>query len=219
LAEAREFLVRILLAQERLAEAITEIDQLDILVQTKKVPIFDVWHQLARSRLYLKQFDLTLALRAAEEAKTRATALGAFSLLVEAMKLSIRGQLQLYMLSKKVPHKIQLEIELQELHQLSKREHLHSAFIETLVVQGMLKRVEFDLPSAIQQFEEAERLATEQGLLALAQKARIEIQQIHEQGDFLQRLMVQAPEAYKHMQMETLAAYLEKARVQLEKAS
>ncbi|MFX1511980.1 MAG: tetratricopeptide repeat protein [Promethearchaeota archaeon] len=217
IAEWKEFLVKILLAEGRLNEAIEEVNHLGDLVQEKEMPFISVCHHLARGRLYLQQYNLTLALQEAKEAKVQATAKGKFELLVEGMKLSIRTQLQLYMNSKLEYHKTQLEVELQELIQVSKREHLYAAYIDTLLVQGMLKCVEFDLPGAKEQFEKAEILATELGLLPLARKAQIEIQQIHDQAEFFQQLMTQVPDAYKHLQMEALQVYLQKALVHMKK--
>lgn len=216
LANGKTYLVQILLAQERLEEAAAEVDQLDEIAQVKKLPYLEVSHQLVRGQLYLMQFNLELALKAATEAKTQAAANNEFDLLVKAMKLLIQGQLQLYMNSKKDQHKTQLEEELQELNHLSKREYLHSAYIETLLIKGMLLRVEFDLPKAIQQFEEAETLATEQGLQMLAQKAQTEIHQLNTQSELLRRMMEQTPDAYKNKQMGAVIDYLKEAQKMVE---
>jgi len=80
----------------------------------------------------------------------------------------VQVHIQLYLLAHQAEHQAQVEALLRELNELSEREHLHGISIETILMQGFLKRAVFDLPEAIERLELAERLAKERGIERLA---------------------------------------------------
>jgi len=209
IAEARYQLLRILLLRGVLEGAIDQVDQLAQLVSMSKLPDIAVKHHLAMGLLRLKQHNLGLAVELGFRAKAQAVQIPHFELQVNAMMLLVEALLQLYMLTKQVEHKVQVETMLRELEELSKREQLHQTYIETVLMQAFLKRATFDLPGATDVFKLAELLAEERGFRLLAQKARVELLELQKQEPMFQRGQKGSSGNYEQAHLEKMISFLQ----------
>ncbi|MFX0114738.1 MAG: tetratricopeptide repeat protein, partial [Candidatus Hodarchaeota archaeon] len=217
IAHSRYYLLQAYLQSGTLKQANDELEELAQAALTSEIPQARVYYHLAMGLMKQKQVDLSSALDFTSKAKAQAAQISHFELLVEASNLLIHIHLQMYLLLKQSEHKTLIENLLLELEQLCKRERLHGSYIETLLIQGFLKRAMFDLLGATQQFRLAELLAEERGFRPLAERARKQLKQLEEQTEILKRLMFLSPVAYEQVQLQEMASYLQDAKAHLRK--
>lgn len=212
IAESRYQLIRIGLMSGSPAEAISQIDQLAQISQLSELADIAVRYHLAAGLLKLQQGDLRDALTHGWQARSQAEQIPHFGLTIEASKFLMRVLLQLYLFGQQEEHLTWCEALLQRLEELAKRERLYGTYAESLLMQGLLKRVTFDLQSASKMFERAELLAAEQGLSMVAQHARDELTKLRKQIIKLRQFQRISPEAYEQLQVQEVLGYLQQVR-------
>jgi tetratricopeptide (TPR) repeat protein len=198
IAESRFQLVQVLLLHDSLARATSQVDQLAQLSQTSELEDVAVRHHLAIGLLKLKQGDLRDALTLGWQARSQAEDIPHFGLI--------------YLFTEQEEHLIWCEALLQELEQISKRERLYGTYAESILLQGLLKRSNFDLENAIKLFERAELLADERGLRLAAQRARDEIKRLQKQIERIRQFQKISPEIYEQIQVQEVLGYLQQVR-------
>ncbi len=209
---ARYILILTLLTQNLLDEAKVEVDKLGNLADNSPLPLARGYHHLSSGQLKLLQHDLGSALNLGFRAKRILDTISYLSGQILTLKFLMQAHLRLYLSTRQEELKNRIVSLMEELEELSKQEAYQSNYIEAIITRGFLKRVEFDLSGANEQFELAETLANKYGLHGLARRAHTEASQLRAQTAVLQRRMTQSPEDYEQMQMTDLLAYLEGAQ-------
>ncbi|MFX0115495.1 MAG: tetratricopeptide repeat protein [Candidatus Hodarchaeota archaeon] len=210
IASSRYQLIRVMLSSGSLERAAAESDRLVQLVHDSEHPETAVRHSLVTSLLKFHQGNLREALTLAQQARIQAEEIPHFGLTIDAMQLLIQILLQLYLFGEEEEHKTQCETLVQELEQLSKRERLHGIYVQSILVQGLLKRATFHLQEAAGLFERAELLAEERGIHPVALQAHKELNKLHKQVAKLQKLQQAAPKSYDQKQLEEIITYIQK---------
>ncbi len=218
IAESYYQLIRISLGKKAIFDAQAGIQKLTKLSQTSELPEVILFEKLAICQIKMEKLDLSSALEYGLKAINLAEGLPNFELQVDATQLLVQIHLQLYLTTQKSEHKDQVDKLLINLEQLCKQNHLHGAYVETILVQGFLKRTIFDLPGAIQRFELAELLANERNLQPIALKAKEEITQLREQLTTFQNLIEQTPDMFEQLQLKELISYLKESQAYLRQA-
>ncbi len=208
LAYVRYELIKTLLAQDLVDLATREVKKLEKLVDSR-YPAISTRSKLALGRLKFHSHELRSAYDLVNQAKESAKDSGDFELLIDAAYLIVQIKLQLFLLTKEETHKSEVTTLLNELEQLSRREHLLGTYVRTLLTQGYLKRALFDIPKAIHYFELAEYLALERGLNPISKLAKKELQNLREQTTMLQKLITSSPKDYEDVQFGEMLSYLQ----------
>ncbi len=214
-AHSRYYLIRNLLLLNMNEEATKQLNELAKLCEESEISNASVYFNLATGLIKLKNVDLASALNATLKASEIAKQIPLFESQVESMQLLIQIYLQMYLLLRQSDYKKLIETLLIELETLCKQKRLHGPYIETLIVQGFLRRAKFDLSGAISQFNSAELLAEERGFVPLAKKARTQLTQLKEEAEKLKQLMFVSPKAYEQAQLQEMASYLHEAQMHL----
>jgi tetratricopeptide (TPR) repeat protein len=209
IAESRFQLAQVLLRKGNHKEAVVQIDLLAQLAEVSNNPEIAAKYQYVVGLQKLSQQELTSALQHCSKAKKLAAQSSYFILQIEVSHLLVQILLQLYLLTKQKHHREQIENLLEESRYLSKREHLRGVYLETLLMIGFLKRIEFDLLGAIDQFELVELLSIESGIQPLAERAKNELVRLQKQVTLYQRLQDEAPQVYEQIQIQEMLAYMQ----------
>ncbi|MHA2497727.1 MAG: hypothetical protein ACXAEI_19845, partial [Candidatus Hodarchaeales archaeon] len=135
-----------------------------------------------------------------------------FDLQIDATYLLIQILLEQYTVTKQPEQRTRIDDLLKELNYVSRRQRLHQTFVETTLVQGLLKRVMFDLEGAEEQFQLAELLAEERGITPVADRARLEISFLREHMSRYEKLVFERPEEYEQEQLQRVKLYLKQAK-------
>ncbi|MFX0115967.1 MAG: tetratricopeptide repeat protein [Candidatus Hodarchaeota archaeon] len=212
IAETRHQLIRILLAQNSVDRAITEENQLARLAESSEKPEVHARHLLAQCLLSLEKLNFPQALASGSQARILAGQIPHFELEVDSLQLLVQIHLKLQLISQKAEHRAYVESLLQELKDLSERERLHGVFCETILIQGFLKRADYDLPGAMAFFKQVEHVAEEHGLQLLAHRASEELTHLQQEIATYQQLQKLSPQAYKQLQMQEMLTYMEEAK-------
>ena len=144
------------------------------------------------------------------QAKDQAELIPHYDIISEASLFLIQAYLRLYLLSEEEQYKNTCESLLNSLLTFTKKEILFGSFIECLLIQGLLKRADFDLMTANKLFCQAEILATELGFLTLVETARKEQEKLEKRIDKLRKAQIASPETYKKMQLQEVLNYIQK---------
>ena len=108
---------------------------------------------------------------------------------------------------------------LKELEELTKREGNKIFFIEALMIQGLLKKAELNIPGAIDDFELVESLALECGYQPYAKQAKAEAIRLKEQTLALRRYMYASPEEFEQVRIKELISYIEGVKQQVKQSN
>ncbi|MHA2270786.1 MAG: tetratricopeptide repeat protein [Candidatus Hodarchaeales archaeon] len=213
LADIRFELARVLLSRKGgLKEAAEQIHQIKHLTEIASVPDVTVRCHLATGWFHFKQSKLSEALADASTAREQAAAVPLFDLQIDATYLLIQILLEQYTVTKQPEQRTRIDDLLKELNYVSRRQRLHQTFVETTLVQGLLKRVMFDLEGAEEQFQLAELLAEERGITPVADRARLEISFLREHMSRYEKLVFERPEEYEQEQLQRVKLYLKQAK-------
>ncbi len=203
-------LVRVMLTRKSLDDAMKYSGRLNQLAKESKLPDIAVRSALGKSLLKLEQQELGSAQHLASKAVKQAAEIPHFELQVDVMGLLIRIFLEQFLQTKHPKFRVQIEELLEEIVQLSKREHLHRTYVETVFVQGMVKRALFDLQGATERFQLAGLLAEERGIRPVAKQAAEELLIVQQHMDRYQQLVFEKPDDYEQEQLQAVKSYLEK---------
>lgn len=173
-------------------------------------PAVEVANLLARGLQNLERLELTAAIDQVNQARALTSPTQDLELTIDTIKLLAHIHLRAYLHSRRATHKAEIERLLQELGELSQQERLHKVYIESLLLQGLLKRALYDLPGATGQFRLAEKGAEEQGYRRLKRQAQKELTQLQRGTRSLQRLRQTSPEAYEEAQLGEVLRFFER---------
>ena len=112
----------------------------------------------------------------------------------------------------KPKEKTRIETLLIELEKLSKQKNLHNTYVETILVQGLLKWASFEITDAKKLFQLAELLAEERDLHPQAQKARDELSKIQKQIKRLKNTKIRSTLFQEQDQLKEVLTYIEHIR-------
>lgn len=101
---------------------------------------------------------------------------------------------------------------MRELQRLNLKESLSRAHIELLLLQGYLKRADFDLIRAKELFELAKQEAEKSRLKSLKKRSEKALKQIEAQMRYLERFRPVSHHAYFQLQMQDALSYLKTAQ-------
>jgi tetratricopeptide (TPR) repeat protein len=213
---AQFILILVLLAQNSLEAADAEIQKFGGLVGRTTFPnvkmLAQGYYHLTFGQLKLLKHDLGSALEHGLKAKQATAAISYFSGHIMVLKFLLQAHLRLYLSTRQEDSKTTIEDLLEEMEELSRRESYHYQYIEAVIARAFLKRADYDLSGANEQFQLAEGLAQKYGFEGLANRAHDEATHLRSQTATLQQLMTQSPEQYERMQMQDLLTYLEGAQ-------
>ncbi|MFW9917056.1 MAG: tetratricopeptide repeat protein [Candidatus Thorarchaeota archaeon] len=212
LADIRFELARVLLSRGALKEAAEQIEQIKHLTKIVEVPDVTVRCHLATGWFHFKQSKLGDALADASAAKEQAAAVPLFDLQIDATYLLIQILLEQYTLTKSPEQRAQIYDLLKELNLVSRFQHLHQTFVESTLVQGLLRRAVFDFEGAEEQFQMAELLAEERGITPVAERARLEISFLREHKSRYEKLVFERQDEYEEEQLQRVKLYLKQAK-------
>ncbi len=212
IAESRYQLIGALMMQGALDAAHTHLNLLENQAQTSGIPEIFVKYHLAAGLLGLKNQDLEEALKQGIQAKNQAKIIPHFELHVEAMFLIVQVLLEYYLNTKQPEYRTQITNFLEKLEDLSKRKHLHRAYLETIFIQGLLKQSEFDLEGAVERFRLVELLAEERGIHPIAQRAHLELEYVENHLIKYKQLVFERIEDYKIEHIQKVKSYLKQVK-------
>lgn len=212
---ARYILIFVLLAHKKITQAQSEVEKLGKVAEESQLPLAKGYYYLAKGLIKINKHDLGSALELGLKAKEALTHVDYHSGYIEVIKFIIQVQLQLYLSTKEETTKDAIEALLTELELLTEREGIHHAYTEALIIRGLLKKAEFDIPGANKQFKLAETLALKCGNQRLARYAQTEVSQLQKQSSILQRHMNSSPEKFEQVRIQELISYIERAKQQI----
>ncbi|MFQ5976842.1 MAG: tetratricopeptide repeat protein [Candidatus Heimdallarchaeota archaeon] len=209
-------LILALLAQNSLEPAEAELKKYGELVAKAHFPNVKTlargYYHLSFGQFKLLKHDLGSALEHGLKAKQAAAEINYLSGQIEVLQFLIQAHLRLYLSTRQEDTKEKVQEFLEEIEELSKQESYRHRHIKAIIVRGFLKRADFDLTGANEEFQLAETLAEKHGFDELAKQAHDEATHLRGQTTTLQRLMTRSPDQYEQMQMQDLLSYLEGAR-------
>ncbi|MFQ5976717.1 MAG: OmpL47-type beta-barrel domain-containing protein [Candidatus Heimdallarchaeota archaeon] len=173
-------------------------------------PALEVADLLARGLQKLERLEMTAAISQVNQARALTSPAQDLELTIDTIKLLAHIHLRAYLHSRRATHKVEIERLLQELGELSQREQLHKVYIESLLLQGLLKRALFDLPGATGQFQLAEKGAEEQGYRGLKRQAQDELTLLQRGTWALEHSQQTSPEAYEEAQLGEMLQFFER---------
>lgn len=212
---ARYILVYVLHAQKNLKDAQSEVEKFGVMAEKSQLPLAMAYYHLTDGMVKLLKHELGSALELGQRAKEALTLVHYHSGQIQVIKFILQVHLHLYLSTKEEGTKVVIQGLLKELEDLTEREGHKYAYIEALMIRGLLKKSEFDLPGANEQFELAETLALECGHQVLARSARTEASQLQEQYSILQRHMTAFPVEFEQTRIQELISYIEGAKQQV----
>ncbi|MFW9854938.1 MAG: hypothetical protein ACFFFG_07745 [Candidatus Thorarchaeota archaeon] len=101
---------------------------------------------------------------------------------------------------------------MRDLERLNLKESLSRARIELLLLQGYLKRAEFDLTRAKELFESAKLEAEKSRIKSLKKRSEKALKQLQAQMRYLERFHPDYRHALIHLQMQDAQSYLKTAQ-------
>ncbi len=212
IAESRHHLVRVILMHGHIDSVIENVDHLAELSKNYVERDITVRYYLATGRLSLVHRDLGKALEYGQKAKSQAEQIPHFELVVESTQFLLEVLLQVYLLREEDEYMTKCEILLSAMEEICKREYLHGAYIESIFIQGLLKRAKFDLQGATLLFQRTELLAEECGIQLVVQKAQEELKKIQQQISKLKELQQKSVQVFEHEQLKDVLAYIQQVR-------
>jgi len=212
---ARYILIFVLLAHKKITQAQSEVEKLGKVAEKSQLPLAKGYYHLTKGLIKLNQHDLGSALELGLKAKEALTNVDYYTGYIEVIKFIIQVQLQLYLSTKEETIKDVIEALLTELEVLTEREGIHHAYTEALMIRGLLKKAEFDIPGANKQFKLVETLALKCGNQGLARYAQTEVSQLQKQSSILQRHMNSSTEDFEQLRIQELISYIERAKQQI----
>ncbi|MHA2245301.1 MAG: tetratricopeptide repeat protein [Candidatus Hodarchaeales archaeon] len=212
---ARYILVYVLNAHKNLKDAQSEVEKFGVMAEKSQLPLAKGYYHLSHGMVKLLKHELGSALELGQRAKEALTLVHYHSGQIHVIKFILQVHLQLYLSTKEEGTKAAIQGLLKELEDLTEREGHKYAYIEALMIRGLLRKSEFDLPGANEQFELAETLAMKCGHQLLARSARTEANQLQEQYSILQRDMKAFPAKFEQMRIQELISYIEGAKQSL----
>ena len=204
-------LSRILLEQGFQEAAAEEVEMLASIAKNTQLPIISLSYQLAAGWLGLSRYDLASALTHGNKAMGL-VGQTPIAFRIHTLVLLTQTHSQLYLLSKDHKHVERITALLDEMREMSQEQNLYGLYTEMLILQGLLKRVTFDLDGAIDVLKIAKVQAEERGNNPLVEKAEKELKQIQEQREMLQNMRASSPETYTDSQIQELLQYLQDAK-------
>ncbi len=219
IAEVYYQLALIELLSDSIQSAENQINKLAEVAKDSQLEEIELRYVLATGWLNLKKHELSSALKLGVRAKELAIKIPYFELEIEAIQLLLQGSLQLYSITNNIEHEKRIETLCIELEELSKRERLHSAYVETKLIRGLLKQAKFDLEDANLLFRAAKKSAEKRGITRLIQKAQQQIDQLQKKLLIFQNLQEISPQAYENAQFKEILSYLKEAQVYLRQTS
>ncbi len=205
-------LVKILLMLESVEDAKRHVSILSELVLESQLADVNVRFNLVIGLLRLKQGNLREALTFSKKAKKQAEQIPFFELVMFSTILQIEILLRLFLLIEDDELIVNCETLLQGIEDLSKRENLHGTYIESIFIQGLLKRTKFNLNGAIELFQRVELLAEERGFHLLAQKAQQELSRVQTQISKLNLLQRETAQSFEQNKLEEVLDYIQKVQ-------
>ncbi len=210
IAESRYYLLQIYLIRESFDEAESEVNHLENLNSKSDLNEVKSRYYLSRGLMKFSYGDLQEATKYGWQAKKLAEEIPHFVIITETILFLIQVHLRFYLLSEEEHHKKTCESLLNSLLEFAKREHLHGTYIESLLIQGLLKRADYDLLTANTLFTQAELLADERGFQIIAHSAREEQNKLQKRIDRLKQAQKVSPDTYKKIQLQEVLNYIQK---------
>ncbi len=205
-------LTSVLLDLNAIKKAENYMATLSHLAHEVETPFANIVFQVLTAMVKLKQHELTSTLELASQARAQAKKLNIVFLEVQALQIQLQASLQQYSLTHHLELKIQSEQLLHEMAELGNRERLYKVQVEVNMMSGMLKRVEAKFSDALDQFEQAHKLAETYGFQDQAQKSQDEITQLKHRMVMFQKLQEISPQASEQAQLADMLNYLQKAQ-------
>ena len=215
IADLRYRYLRVLASKGLIEEARLQLEELTRIVKEDSSEF--AWNKalyhLGHSVVEFHHKNLGGSLDSVERAIAVAASIPHFELQVEAMQLQMIILLQIYQLTGETQFKEIIVKVLDNLKNLSEREGLYSTYAETILMQGLLRKLDSDLQGAMDSFEQAKELAEERGMVALMTKAETELQHLTEQMTAIRHLLDVTPEVFEQLQIKEMENYLRDAEV------
>lgn len=191
-------------------EAASVLDRVKPMVESleasnaNKLGDLPLFYQITMGQLKLKQYEFSSALEHASIAKrliAQITLDYPVFRLTDMHLLLIQVHMQLWLLNRQEYHMNGIKASINELKELKLKESWFQAYIESILVQGVLKRAEFDLNQAQLKFKLAKEEATKYKMEQYVKKAQNLLDNLQDQIAMLQRLYKASPQAYEQAQM------------------
>ena len=214
LMSARYLILRVVLETNTIDIARDLVQEFQSCTECLEWVGFRMMHQLALGWLKLYQHDPGSALQHGSNALDLLDSFPSkptFTL-IETILFLTQAFLHLFILTGELKYKKELKSKLDRLMKESKHLQLHEYHAESLILQGLLKRAEFDLPSAEHLFKTAQVLAEERAMHQIKELASKELETLQDQATSLQHFQMVSPEAYEQAQLRGLQVYLMSAK-------